>query len=379
MSEYSERVIRDALRVEEEAMSAADHQEASMSTLEASRPAAAGAAASPAHAPLLELALSGLLLKALYVAVERGIPDLVAGEPRTSAELAGKVGVKPPALHQVLRSLTMAGVFTEESDGAFGLTPVGETLLVGHPSAAREMILTMAGPALWQALAKLPECVVTGRTGMELAHGLTFFDYFQQHPDEQANFNRMMLTFHGAEPAAVAEAYDFSDIGCLVDVGGGLGTMLVAVLSRHPKVQGVLFDLPSVVEQARATIARAGISDRCAFVGGSFFESVPAGGDAYLLSHIIHDWSEERCHTILSRCREAMGRDGRLLIAEWVLPPGAEPHPGKVLDVAMLALVGGRERTADEYAELLAPEGFRLERVIRTTTPVSIVEARVTA
>ena len=330
----------------------------------------------PAHLPLLELAFSTLLLRALHTVAERGVADVLAGDgPLTSAEIAERVGVRPAGLHQVLRSLAGIGVFTSDGEGRFRLTPMGETLRSDHPSAMRELLLTMAGPGIWPALSRFSDAVATGRTGMELAHGVPFFDYLQDHPDEGAAFNRMMLAVHGAEPPAVAEAYDFSGLGRLVDVGGGIGTMLVNVLGRHPALSGVLFDMPSVLDQARATIAAAGLTERCEFAAGDFMKSVPAGGDAYLLSHIIHDWDEASCLTILGNCREAMGPDGRLLIVEMVLPPGDEPHPGKVLDLAMLALVGGQERTADEYGELLAKAGFRLERVVPTTTPVSIVEA----
>jgi hypothetical protein len=329
----------------------------------------------PPHARLVELSMSVLLAKALYAVTEREIPDRLAAGPRSSAELAEAAGVQPGALHQVLRALSGIGVFTEDADGRFALTPVGATLQEGHPSAAREFVLMFGGPAVWQALGVFSEVLATGHTGMELAHGMPFFDYLQKHPDEGAAFNRMMLAVHGTEPAAVAEAYDFSGVRRLVDVGGGIGTMLVNVLGRHRHLAGVLFDMPSVVDQGRAVIADAGLTDRCDFVTGDFFDSVPSGGDAYLLSHIIHDWGEDDCLRILGNCRQAMGPDGRLLLVEMVLPPGDEPHPGKMLDLAMLCLVGGQERTAAEYGELLGRAGFRLERVVPTNSPVSVVEA----
>ena len=329
----------------------------------------------PPPGGLLELAFSSLLVKAIHTVVERGIVDLVADAPLTGAQLADQAGLVPGKLGQVLRALTAIGLFSEDAEGRFTLTPAGETLRTGHPSAHRELYLTFAGSTLWKALDRLPEAVATGRPGMDLAHGVPFFDYMQAHPDESTMFNRMMLAAHGAEPAAVAEAYDFSPIDRLVDVGGGIGTMLINVLGRHPDVTGVLYDFPSVVAEGKANVAAAGLADRCDFVDGDFFQAVPTGGDAYLLSHIIHDWDEASCLTILRNCRAAMGSGGRLLLVEWVLPDGNEPHPGKILDLAMLALVGGQERNTAEYRELLAKGGFHLDRVVPTSTPASIVEA----
>jgi SAM-dependent methyltransferase len=331
--------------------------------------------APPPHAPLLELTFAPVVARALYAVTDRGVPDLLVEGPATPDDLAAKVGVDPIALLQMLRTLAAAGIFIHGTDGRFGLSPVGETLVTGHPTAARELVLTLGSPVFWAALGAMPAVLETGKTGVEIALGTSFFDYLRQHPDEEAVFNRTMIAVHGGEPAAVAEAYDFAGIGKVVDVGGGIGTMLVTLLQRHPHLTGVLFDAPSVAEAAKATIAAAGLEGRCERVGGDFFASVPGGGDAYVLSHIIHDWPVDACHTILRNCREAMNPGGRILIVEMVLPPGAEPHPGKILDVVMLAVAGGRERTADEYGELLAPAGLRIERVIPTASPVSVVEA----
>ena len=329
----------------------------------------------PPHAPVIDLMMSTVLSRALYAVTERGVPDLLADGPRTPEELASKVGVQPVPLLQVLRALAAEGLFTQGDDGRFGLTPAGETLVSGHPTAARDMVVTFGGPAMWQALGAMKEIVETGRTGFDLAHGQPIFDYVRQHPELEASLNRTMIAMHGGEPAAVAEAYDFAGVSRVVDVGGGLGTLLITLLQRHPHLTGVLYDAPSVVEQAGAAIDAAGLGDRFAAEGGDFFASVPAGGDAYVLSHVIHDWDEAACHTILRHCRSAMAPDGRVLIVEMVLPPGAEPHPGKALDVIMLVNTGGRERTADEYRELLAGAGLRMTRVVPTPSPVSVIEA----
>jgi SAM-dependent methyltransferase len=214
----------------------------------------------------------------------------------------------------------------------------------------------------------------TGKTGFELAYGKELFDWLEEHPEQGANFDRVMRLVHGGEDIALADAYDFGAVRSVVDVGGGNGTVLATLLGRNPHLEGVVFDLPSVI--GRGTPALDAHAGRWEAVGGDFFEGVPAGADAYLLSHIIHDWSEDRALTILRNCRAAMGPDGRLLIAEMVVPSGDEMHPAKMLDVLMLVVNGpGMERTEAQYAELLDRAGFRLERVIPTASPESILEA----
>ena len=215
----------------------------------------------------------------------------------------------------------------------------------------------------------------TGDTGFEKAHGMGLFQYLQHNPGMAQFFSETMVGFHGREPPAVAEAYDFSGIGSLVDVGGASGNMLGHVLSRHNGVRGVLYDLPHVVADAPPLLATFGVQDRVTIESGNFFESVPAGHDAYLLSHIIHDWDDGENATILGNVREAMKPDGKLLIVEMVLPEGDEPHMGKMLDMMMLLVPGGEERTPSEYAELLQPNGFRVNRVVPTASAVSVVEA----
>jgi hypothetical protein len=201
------------------------------------------------------------------------------------------------------------------------------------------------------------------------------FDYLAKHPDEASLFSETMVGLHGPETPAVAAAYDFSKFKTVVDVGGATGNMLAAVLGRHPGPRGILFDLLHVVREAPPLLGRAGVADRVTIESGSFFETVPQGGDAYILSHIIHDWSEAQCLTILGHVRKAIAPGGKLLIVEMVLPPGDAPHPGKLLDITMLLLPGGQERTPEEYADLLAKAKFRLERVVATQSPVSVVEA----
>jgi cyclopropane fatty-acyl-phospholipid synthase-like methyltransferase len=204
---------------------------------------------------------------------------------------------------------------------------------------------------------------------------MPLFDYLAQNPEAASHFSGAMVGFHGSEPPTVAEAYDFSSTSTVVDVGGATGNLLAAVLSRHPGVRGVLFDLEHVVRGAPALLRMHDVESRVTIESGSFFDRVPAGGDVYLLSHVIHDWSEEQCLTILRNCREAMRPDGRVLIIETVLPEGDTPHQGKLQDLVMLVFPGGQERTESEYATLLSKAGFRLRRVVPTASVVSIIEA----
>ena len=232
----------------------------------------------------------------------------------------------------------------------------------------------MAAPPFWRTWEEITYSLETGQPAFDKLWGMPFFDYLGQHPEAASHFSEAMVGFHGSEPPTVAEAYDFSGIQTVVDVGGATGNMLAAVLSRHTGLRGVLYDLPHVVGDAPALLKARGVEDRVTIETGSFFERVPAGGDAYLLSHIIHDWSEEKCLTILRNCREAMRPDGRILIVETVLPEGDTPHQGKLQDLVMLLVPGGQERSEKEYEELLGKAGFQLRRVVPTTSVVSIVE-----
>ncbi|MGO4408073.1 methyltransferase [Bosea sp. RAF48] len=266
-------------------------------------------------------------------------------------------------------------MFAEQVGQRFALTELGEALKTGAPGSARAAILTVGSPWFAGAFDEIVYSLQTGRTAFEKAQGAPVFDYLGLHPDDASLFSETMIGFHGREPPAVAEAYDFSAFGTVVDVGGASGNLLAAILARHPGPRGILFDRPHVVVDAPALLAERRVQARVAIEAGDFFEKVPSGGDAYVLSHVIHDWSEEHCLTILGHVRKAMQPDGRLLLVEMVLPAGDTPHPGKVLDMVMLVLPGGQERTEEEYRQLLAKAGFRLTRAIPTSSDVSVLEA----
>jgi hypothetical protein len=329
----------------------------------------------PPHVQLIQMSMGMWVSRILHVAAELGLADHLAAGPRSAGELAGPTGTHAPSLHRLMRTLGNLGVLTQGEGGRFGLTPLGEALRTGAPGSARSTILTVASEPFTRAMGELKYSVQTGRTGFDRAFGEGFFDFLGKDPDAASRFSETMIGIHGMEPAAVAAAYDFSGLGTVVDVGGASGHMLATILERYPSPRGVLYDLPHVVTDAPALLAARGVADRVTIEGGSFFERVPAGGDAYLLSHIIHDWDEEKCLTILGHVKHAMKPGGRLLLVEMVLPEGDVPHPGKMFDMVMLVIPGGQERTAAEYGELLGKAGFRLERVVPTESAVSVVEA----
>jgi hypothetical protein len=335
----------------------------------------ANQAALPPEAVMIQMATGVVVSKVVHVLAKLGVADRLASGPKTAAEIAGPVGAHPPSLYRLMRTCAGLGVLSEGEGQRFSLTPLGELLRTDHPAGIRSVFLSMVGPLMSGPLDQLEYSVRTGETSFEKVHGMLPFDYLTKHPDEAKQFSETMVGFHGMEPPAVAAAYDFSSLGKIVDVGGATGHMISTILARHPKPQGVLFDLPHVVADAPALLASRGMTSRVSIEAGSFFEAVPAGADAYILSHIIHDWSEEKCLTILGNCRKAMKASSRLLIVEMVLPPGNAMHPGKLLDMVMLAIPGGTERTEAEYGALLAKAGLKLSRVVPTASPVSVVEA----
>lgn len=311
---------------------------------------------------------------ALSLAAELGIADLLADGPRGAAELARATSTHRQALYRLLRLLGSFGVFTEVEPGCFALTPLGERLRTGVPGSMRSWV-RMAGFRAWlQTYAEALHSLRTGEPAIKRAVGAEFFDYLAAHPEEEALFNEAMMDFGQDVSVAVAQGYDFTGIGKVVDLGGGHGSLVTAILRANPGMTGILFDLPHVAESARGPIARAGLADRCEIVGGDFFSAVPAGADAYMLRWIIHDWDDERALKILRNCRSAMGKTARLLLVEAVIPPGDEPHLGKLMDFIMLTRVGGQERTGEEYGQLLEEAGFRLNRIVPTASPMSVIE-----
>lgn len=329
----------------------------------------------PPHVRLIEMGTAFWASKVVYAAAKLGLADHLDSKPMTAAELSPLVGAHAPSLHRFMRTLAGLGILTEGEAQRFALTPLGAALKTGAPGSARSSLLALGSPWLAGAFDNIMYSLETGNTGFEKAWGMPVFDYLAQHPEDASLFSETMVGFHGQEPPAVAEAYEFSHFKTIVDVGGATGNLLATILARHSEPSGILFDMPHVVSDAPAFLRERGVAERVSIHSGDFFKGVPAGGDAYLLSHVIHDWSEDQCVTILDNCRKAMAQNGRLLLVEMVLPAGDVPHPGKMLDMVMMVLPGGQERTEAEYAGLLSKAGFRLTRVVPTVSAVSIIEA----
>ncbi|HWA98022.1 MAG TPA: methyltransferase [Pirellulales bacterium] len=325
---------------------------------------------------MLRQAITGYWLSQMvYVAARLGIADLLTDGPKAIGELARATGSHERSLYRLMRGLASLGVFAEIDGQQFKLTPDAEPLRSDRPDSLRAVSLMM-GDEHYHAWGELLHSVKTGECAFEHLYRKNVFDYMAERPEQAKTFDAAMTGIHGRETAAMLDAYDLSGVGQFIDVGGGNGSTLAAVLIRYPKLRGTLFDLPGVAERAKERLAAAGVAGRATAVGGSFFESVPSGGDAYLLRHIIHDWDDERSLRILRACRAAMSTAARLLIVESVIAPGNEPSFGKLLDLNMLVVPGGEERTEEEYRALLAQAGFELTRVVPTVAEVSVVEAR---
>ncbi|MBA2731981.1 MAG: methyltransferase [Acidobacteria bacterium] len=328
----------------------------------------------PPDAILMQMLFGALMQRSIGVVAKLGIADLLAEKPQTADELAAQTQTHAPSLYRVLRTLASAGVFAEIADQKFELTPIAALLRKGALNSIRDFAVMMDEDWIWQAWGALAYSVKTGGVAHEKVQGMSSFEFFQQNKEAGRVFNSAMTNFTRAVLPAVVEAYDFSGVGKLVDIAGGHGLLLAGILKANPQTQGVLFDLPFVIEGAGELLAKEGVSDRVELAPGDFFESIPAGADAYMMKHIIHDWDNEHSIKILQNVRSAMNENGKILIIEMVVPEGNEPSPAKALDLLMLVMEGGRERTRDEYQRLLEASGLRLSRIVPTKSPYSVIE-----
>ena len=320
----------------------------------------------------LQLATGNWVTQMLHVAAELGVADQLAAGERSVEELAPAVGADPDSLFRLLRGLAGLGVFSETAPRRFALTPLAELLRSDHPGSQRQFV-RMLGGEHYEAWGDLLHSVRTGENAFPHRYGAPVFAWYAQNPERGAIFDGAMTDFSRVEIEALLAVYGFEGITHLVDLGGGHGALLHAVLRRHGHLRGTLVDQPAVV--ASATVPPE-LQGRLSVEGGNFFEAVPSGGDAYLLKHILHDWGDDACLTILRLIREALPPGGRVLILEQVLPPGNDPSPSKLLDLNMLVMTeGGRERTPEEYARLLERAGLRLAAIHPTPSPISVVEA----
>jgi hypothetical protein len=324
---------------------------------------------------LRELLAGYWVSQALSAAAELGLADLLAGGPRAAADLAADAAADADAVRRLLRALASVGVFAEDGGGRFALTPTADLLRAGVPGSQRDAA-RMRGGWQYRAWGELLACVRSGRPAFERLFGAPVFHYLAARPAEAAVFDGAMVGVHGRETDAMLAAYDFAGVGTLADVGGGNGSLLTAVLRRYPGMRGVLFDLPGVAARAAEEVRRAGLADRCRAVGGSFLDAVPEGADAYLLRHVLHDWDDGRAAAVLRNVRAALPPGGRVLVVETVIPPGNGPSFGKLLDLNMLVLFGGRERTEAEFRRLFAAAGLEVTGVVPTAAGVDVVEGR---
>jgi hypothetical protein len=324
----------------------------------------------------LDQLISGYWIsQAIYAAAKFGIADHLKDGPKTVGELASATSTNTDALYRLLRALASVGIFTEGESRRFSLTPLSEPLQSDIAGSKRALALMM-GDEQFRAWAEIEYSIRTGNIAFDKVFGKPVFDYLGGHPDKARIFDAAMVAVHGRESNAVLNAYDFSGIGVVADIGGGNGSQLTEILKKHDRMKGILFDLPHVIERAKKGIHASGLLDRCRLVTGSFFDAVPEGADAYILRHIIHDWDEDKSLTILRNCHRAMPAASKLLVIESVIPPGNEPFLGKFLDLHMLLIPGGKKRSENEYRALFEQAGFELRRIVPTGTEVSIVEGK---
>jgi SAM-dependent methyltransferase len=328
-----------------------------------------------------QLLFGHLLSRAICAAAVLGIPDLLAGGPESPEVLAERSGAHAPSLRRLLRALAVFGIFAEREDGNFELTPLAATLRTGAGGSMGAMALMFAGE-FGQAWNELLHTVRTGEAGFEFLYGMEEFDYLAKNPEAARVFNQAMTESTARAADEILSTVDFSPYRTIVDVGGGEGQLLRSILHAHPEASGVVFDRPEVLEAARRLLEGEGLAERCTLVAGSFFDWVPAGGDLYILKHVLHAWDDERSLAVLRNCRQAMAPSGTLMVLEHVMVDRAVPDPGlesaALLDLHMFVITGkGRVRTESDFAELLSAAGFRLARITPTLSGPAVIEGSI--
>jgi hypothetical protein len=323
---------------------------------------------------MMQLIGSFWTTRAVCIAAQLGLADLLKDGPQTVAQLAAATNTHAPSLYRLLRALASAGIFAADEQGRFAQTPLSDTLRTDAPVSLRWMAMVELGQEHFTAWGNLLHSIQTGETAFDAVYKENPWEYYAKNPEHGRNFNNAMTGFTRLVNQALHQAYDFSGFTKLVDVGGGLGGLLASILPNYPALQGVLFDQPHVIADAGPLLEAAGVRNRCELIGGDFFQGVPAGGDAYMLKFIIHDWDDERAAAILRNVHRVMPAHGKLLLGEMVVAPGNQPDFSKFLDLNMLVMTGGRERTAEEFRQLLLQAGFRLTRIVPTASPMCVIE-----
>lgn len=313
--------------------------------------------------------------RGIWIAAKLGIADLLKDGPKSAAELATATDMNADSVFRVMRMLAMVGAFEHKSDGRFANTPVSETLLSDVPGSLRYGAIAEMGEVHYEAWGNIMHSMKTGEIAFDSKFSKNVWQYFETDPEKAQNFNRYMANNSAMVSQAIIGAYDFSSCGKLIDVGGGLGGLITAILQANPNLEGAVFDAPSVVANSRHFLDDAGVGGRCETIGGDFFEAVPAGFDTYMMRWIIHDWNDELSIKIFKNIRQVIPPNGKLLLFEAVVPDSSEPHFSKFMDLIMLTMTGGRERTAAEYGALVEKAGFKMTRVVPTDSFMSIVES----
>jgi len=342
-----------------------------MSTMQNS----SGEALQPSPAVVLRDLVSGMrVTQLIYVAAKLGIADLLKDGSKSIDDLASKVGAHPQTLYRVLRALASIGIFAEVRNRQFELTALAEPLQDRVPGSMRARAINFGGEGFWKPWGDLLNCVKTGDTPFNRVFGMSFWEYLTRNAEAGTIFNKSMSAITEQSANAVVEAYDFSGANRVVDLGGGRGALIAAILKRYPHVQGVLTDLPPVANEAKAFIESEGLEDRCEFIGGDYFQSVPSGADIYIMKSIIQGEEDNGAVAILKNCRRAMGNHARLLIVDLIMPPHGSPSPANVFDVHMWVLDGGLLRTEEEFRALFEKAGFKVNRILPTRSEFSIIE-----
>ena len=329
----------------------------------------------PPPAQMMQLITGFWTSCCIYSAAKLDIADQLAHRPQSVEQLAESTHSHAPSLNRVMRALASAGIFSRNEEGHFCNNGLSETLRSDVPGSMKAMAIAQLGDH-YNAWGNLVYSIKTGKTAFDQVEGMPVWKYYEMHPEEGANFMKAMTGLTGAAIQNVIPAYDFSAMHTIVDIGGGNGALLMAVLKTSPQARGIVFDEEYVVEKTKEELAKRGFDGRCTTAAGSFFDSVPKDADGYLMKMVLHDWNDDQSLQILNNCREAMKPGSKLLVIESVIPEEDSPHPGKYMDINMLAMTGGMERTEKEFAALLQKAGLKLTRVIHTHSPLfSIIEA----
>lgn len=324
---------------------------------------------------LLQFLTAKWVAPSIGVLAELRIADLVADAPRTPDDLAAATGTHPQSLYRVLRAAASVGVFAEDGEGRFGLTPAAERLRSGVPGSMRAAAVLMTADPFWRPYGHLMHSVRTGEPAFDHVYGTDIYAYLAGHPELAELFGETAVSVHRRSTTEIVEAHDFGGYGTVVDVGGGTGFLLGGVLAAHPAVRGVLLERPGVLDAARKYFADEGLTDRVELVAGDFFESVPDGGDAYVVKSCLHNFLDPRATELLRAVRAVIPDHAPLVVVDAVVPPGNEPAYAKIDDIEMLAIAGGLDRREDEWAALLEAGGFTLTRVVPTAGTLSLIEA----